>query len=123
MKTTQKPIYPTIDIEALNSLALNASSVIKQARSSMLAPESRKSSPVFNSTQLAELCGLERTQVMYHAKKGDLPNGEKAGVPRREWTLEEARIWVRTFRNDLLRAPEFASGTTIAVANYKGGVS
>lgn len=45
MRTLQKPIYPTIDIDALNTLSLNASSVIKQARSSMLAPEARKSPP------------------------------------------------------------------------------
>jgi chromosome partitioning protein len=123
MRTKQKPIYPTIDIEALNNLALSASSVIKQARSSMLAPESRKSPPVFNSTQLGELCGLERAQVMYHAKKGELPSGDTLGVSRREWSLEDARVWVRNFRSDTLRDPEFASGITVAVANYKGGVS
>jgi chromosome partitioning protein len=66
---------------------------------------------------------LERAQVMYHAKKGELPGGERPDVSRREWTLEEARVWVKTFRSDTLRDPEFASGTTIAVANYKGGVS
>ncbi|HNV59079.1 MAG TPA: hypothetical protein PKH72_05460, partial [Rhodoferax sp.] len=105
MRTLQKPIYPTIDIDALNTLSLNASSVIKQARSSMLAPEARKSPPLFNSTQLGELCGLERAQVMYHAKKGELPGGERANVSRREWTLEEARVWVKTFRSDTLRDP------------------
>lgn len=123
MQTKQKPIRHSIDIEALNSLAVNASNVIQQARSSMLAPESRKSAPVFNSSQLAELCGLDRSRVMYHAKKGDLPSGEREGSTKREWTLEEARVWVRTFRKDVLRDPYLASGTTIAVANYKGGVS
>jgi chromosome partitioning protein len=123
MKTKQKPIYHTIDIEALNSLAINAGNVIRQARSSMLAPESRKSPPLFNSTQLGELCGLDRSQVMYHAKKGELPSGERPNVTRREWTLEESRVWVRSFRSETLRDPYFASGTTIAVANYKGGVS
>ncbi len=123
MRTKQKPIFPSIDIEALNALAINASNVIQQARSSMLAPEARKSPPVFNSTQLAELCNLERAQVMYHAKKGELPNGLKADLSRREWTLEEARIWVKSFHSETLRDPELASGTTVAVANYKGGVS
>lgn len=123
MQTKQKPIRHSIDIEALNSLAVNASNVIQQARSSMLAPESRKSAPVFSSSQLAELCGLDRNRVMYHAKKGDLPSGEREGSSKREWTLEEARVWVRTFRKDVLRDPYLASGTTIAVANYKGGVS
>ncbi len=123
MRTKQKPIYSTIDIEALNTLAVNASNVIQQARSSMLAPEARKSPPVFNSTQLGELCGLERSQVMYHAKKGELPGGERADVSRREWTLEEARVWVKAFRSETLRDPELASGTTVSVANYKGGVS
>lgn len=123
MQTKQKPIFHTIDIGALTELATQAGSVIQQARTSMLAPEARKSPPTFNSTQLAELCGLERNQVMYHAKKGLLPTGEQPGVSRREWTLSEARTWSRNFRPDLLRDPYYASGTTIAVANYKGGVS
>jgi len=123
MDTKQKAIYPNIDIAALNALAINTGNVIQQARSVMLAPSARKAAPSYNSTQLADLVGLERAQVMYHAKKGELPTGHVVDSNRREWSLEEARQWVKHFRSNLLRDPELASGTTIAVANYKGGVS
>ena len=123
MATKQKPLLPLIDIEALNQVAVNANAVVQRARSSMLAPSSKKMPPVFNSSQLADLCGLEQAQVLYLAKKGDLPSGEKEGSGRREWTLAEVRQWVRTLKADTLRDPALSAATTITVANFKGGVS
>ncbi|CAM3765973.1 ParA family protein [Polaromonas hydrogenivorans] len=123
MHIKQKAIFPSIDIEALNLVVDNATAVIQQARRSMLAPNSRKTPPTFNSSRLAELCGLEMTQVLYLAKKGELPSGEKEGSSRREWTLAEARQWVRTIKAETLRDPKLSAATTIAVANFKGGVS
>ncbi len=118
-----KALPPHIDIAALQQVAEASSSVIQQARSSMLAPESRKAPPTFNSARLAELCGLEMTQVQYLAKKGELPSGEQQGSPRREWTLAEARTWVRSVKSETLRDPEKSAAATITVANFKGGVS
>lgn len=118
-----KALHPHIDIAALQQVAEASSSVIQQARSSMLAPESRKAPPTFNSARLAELCGLEMTQVQYLAKKGELPSGEQQGSPRREWTLAEARTWVRSVKSETLRDPEKSAAATITVANFKGGVS
>ena len=123
MVTKQKAIHPHIDIEALSILVETSSNVIRQARSSMLAPESRKSPPTFNSGRLAELCGLEMSQVQYLAKKGGLPSGEREGSSRREWTLTEARQWVRHIKAESLRDPELSAAATITIANFKGGVS
>ncbi len=117
------PLNPLIDIAALNAVSEHAASVVQRVRTSMLAPEARKSPPTFNSAQLAELCALEVSQVQYLAKKGDLPSGEKSGSSRRQWTLEEARQWVRTLKVDNLRDPKLAAGVCISVANFKGGVS
>ena len=114
---------PEIDIAALMAVSDHAASVVQQVRSSMLAPEAKKSPPKFNSAQLAEMCELEKARVQYLAKKGDLPSGEVKGTLRREWTLSEAREWVRAHRSDNLRNPQLASGITITVANFKGGVS
>ncbi|MBG6078196.1 ParA family protein [Polaromonas sp. CG_9.11] len=117
------PLHPLIDIAALNAVSEHAAAVVHQVRTSMLAPHARKSPPTFNSAQMAELCGLEVSQVQYLAKKGELPSGDKPDSNRREWTLVEARRWVRTLKADNLRDPMLAAGVCISVANFKGGVS
>jgi len=123
MATKHKPIAPHIDIEALSLVAETSTSVIQQARTSMLAPQSKKAPPTFNSARLAELCGLEINQVQYLAKKGELPSGEQPGSTRREWSLQEARIWIRVIKADTLRDPRRSAAATVTVANFKGGVS
>jgi len=123
MYVKQKAIRPHIDIDDICGVAHTASGVLQNARSSMLAPESKKSPPTFNSGRLAELCGLEMNQVQYLAKKGDLPSGGRGGTSRREWTLAEARQWVRTIKFDTLRDAKRSAATTITVANFKGGVT
>ena len=120
---TSSPLHPFIDIDALNTVSEQAAAVVHQVRTSMLAPHARKSPPKFNSAQLADLCGLEVSQVQYLAKKGELPSGDRPDSSRREWTLVEARQWVRTLKADKLRDPKLAAGVCISVANFKGGVS
>ena len=116
-------IPPSIGIAELMAVSENAAAVVAQVRTSMLAPEARKSPPKFNSAQLAELCGIEKTRLQYLAKKGELPSGDQEGASRREWTLVEAREWVRTLKSEGLRDPKVAAGAVITVANVKGGVS
>lgn len=116
-------IPPSIGIAELMAVSENAAAVVAQVRTSMLAPEARKSPPKFNSAQLAELCGIEKTRLLYLAKKGELPSGDQEGASRREWTLVEAREWVRTLKSEGLRDPKVAAGAVITVANFKGGVS
>lgn len=112
-----------IGIAELMAVSENAAAVVAQVRTSMLAPEARKSPPKFNSAQLAELCSIEKTRLQYLAKKGELPSGDQEGASRREWTLVEAREWVRTLKSEGLRDPKVAAGAVITVANFKGGVS
>lgn len=114
---------PSIGIAELLEVSENAAAVVSQVRASMLAPEARKSPPKFNSAQLAELCGIEKTRLQYLAKKGELPSGNQEGASRREWTLVEAREWVRTIKSESLRDPTGAAGAVITIANFKGGVS
>lgn len=121
MKTVQ-PLRPNIDLAELQGIAEHAAEVVQQVRSSMLAPHARKSPPTFNSAQLAEMCSIDKPKVLYTSKKGVLPPGVKDGS-RLEWTLAEARLWVREFKADGLRDPKLAAGVVITVANFKGGVS
>jgi chromosome partitioning protein len=117
------PLTANIDFSELERLARLSSEVVQRVRTSMLAPTARKSPPVFNTADLADLCGIEKAKVLYMAKKGGaLPCGTKDGA-RMEWTLVESQQWVREFRKENLRDPEIAAAVVIAVANFKGGVS
>jgi chromosome partitioning protein len=121
MKIVQ-PLRASINLAALEAVAESSATIVQQVRSNMLAPESRKKPPRFNSTQLADLCGIERTKIPYLSKKGNLPVGQKDGQ-RLEWTLSEVRQWVHEFRADFQRDPKLAAAAVITVANFKGGVS
>lgn len=121
----QQTVSPAqkIQISDLVDQAERATQMVNQIRSRMLAPNSVKLPPVCSLTQLAALCGIDKGQVSYRISKGDLPAGklnEKGS--RREFTLQEARTWVQSYRASSLR-PEGARAITIAVGNFKGGVS
>ncbi|WP_371436160.1 ParA family protein [Polaromonas sp.] len=117
-----QPLEATIDIAELTSLADRAADVVQSVRSSMLAPEAKKTPPVFNSSQLAELAAVAKSKIQYLSGKGTLPSGD-TGTARKEWTLKETRQWVRHLRPETLRDPALSAGVVITVANFKGGVS
>lgn len=118
-----QPLIPSLGLTQLEAVSETALQVVSQVRSAMLAPEARKRPPSYNSSQLADLCGIDKNRLQYLVKKGELPSGAREESSRREWSLEEARRWVRTLRIDRLRDPSKAPGATITVANFKGGVS
>lgn len=121
MKKVQ-PLRANISLATLEAVADTSASVVQQVRSNMLAPEARKTSPRFNSAQLADLCGFDKKKFPYLLKKVNLPSGTKDNN-RLEWNLTEARLWVRHYRADYLRDPKLGAGAVITVANFKGGVS
>jgi len=99
-----------------------ASYLMSEVRSAILAPEARKQAPSYNATQLAALCDVERSQIVYRLSKGDLPAGRiNQSGNRRAFSLEEAQTWIREYRAKRLR-PAAAEAVCIAVANFKGGV-
>lgn len=103
--------------------AQRALKMMESIRSTMLAPSARKSPPVFNLSELAALCGVEKGSANHRLSRGDLPAGrlnEKGS--RREFTLSEALTWVREYRRDS-RRPTGAEAVTVAIGNFKGGVS
>lgn len=112
-----------IQISDIVDQAERATQMVNQIRSRMLAPNAVKHPPVFTLTQLASLCGIDKGQVSYRLGKGDLPVGQlNEKGSRREFSLAEARSWVQHYRAAQLR-PEGARAVTIAVGNFKGGVS
>jgi chromosome partitioning protein len=105
----------------IESQAARVAAMMGRIRSAMLSPTSTKSAPLVSALQLAQMCGVDKAKVAYRLTRGDLPPGTMRGH-RREWTLAEAREWVRVFRGVHLR-PAGAAGATITVANFKGGVA
>ena len=111
-----------VSLEDLISASNRVGAVIESVRSAMLAPDARKSPPLFTTHQVATICGLEKAQMDYRIKKGDLPPGQMEPGHRRKFSLEDARIWAQTERKKFMR-PNNAEAITIAVANFKGGVT
>jgi chromosome partitioning protein len=112
-----------IDMARITALAERAASMVGEIRGRLLAPEARKVSPTFTATQLAAVCGVDKAHVAYRISKGDLPSGKLTpSGGRREFTLEELRVWAREYRKASLR-PAGQGALTVAVGNFKGGVS
>ena len=109
-------------LSAIMEQADRAGYLMSEVRGAILAPEARKQAPSFNATQLAALCEVDRSQVVYRLSKGDLPPGTiNESGNRREFSLEEAHAWIREYRAKRLR-PTGAEAVCISVANFKGGV-
>ncbi len=111
-----------VTLEDLIATSNRVSSVIESVRSTMLAPDTRKRPPTFSTNQVATICGLEKAQMDYRVKKGDLPLGQMEAGHRRKFTLEDTRTWAQSTRSKFMR-PANAEAITIAVANFKGGVT
>lgn len=108
------------DIEAMSRRAELA---IEQIRETLLSPDSIKSAPIFNISQLEHFTQVDRNKINYAVKKAEIPAGAMPeGGGRRTWTTGEVQQSVRHFRPEIQR-PKGVSAVTIAVANFKGGVT
>lgn len=111
-----------VTLEDLIAASNRVGAVIESVRGTMLAPNARKMPPSFSTNQVATICGLEKAQMDYRVKKGDLPVGTMESGHRRKFSLEDTRIWAQAERSKFMR-PENAEAVTISVANFKGGVT
>ena len=112
----------TINLKGIAEQAQLSEDMMDQVRAAMLNPTSRKKELLIYLSQLASYCGVEKGSIVHRMAKGDLPLGNlNTTGSRREFTLAEARSWIRTYRKDKLK-PAGAEAVTIAVSNFKGGV-
>lgn len=117
------PPRQSIDMARITALAERAASMVEEIRGRLLAPDSRKVAPSYSATQLATLCSVDKAHVAYRITKNDLPSGKLTPTGgRRVFTLEELRRWTREYRKGSMR-PKDKRAVTIAVGNFKGGVS
>jgi chromosome partitioning protein len=121
-RITVKP-PKTISLGDITLQAERAVAMMGQIRAAMLAPTARKSPPVYNLSQLASMCGVEKGSLSHRMARGDLPSGRlnEAGS-RREFSLAESRTWIREYRKEFLR-PNGAEAVTLGIGNFKGGVT
>jgi chromosome partitioning protein len=110
------------DLEDLIATKNRVDAVISSVRETMLAPSVKKSSPSFRTSKVAHFCKLDKTQMDYRVKKGDMPIGTKRKGSLRYLSLLEAQAWARVIRAQEQR-PKNAEAVTITVANSKGGVA
>jgi len=120
--TTRKKQDSRVSLDDLIATSNRVGDVIESVRGTMLAPDARKRAPTFTTNQVATICSLEKAQMDYRIKKGDLPLGHMEPGHRRKFTLSDTRIWAKSELSKSLR-PKDAEAITIAVANFKGGVT
>jgi chromosome partitioning protein len=114
-----------VELEEIGQISERSKKILSKVRKTMLAPNAAKEAPRFSSTQVGNLTGLDPRQVDYRAKKegGALPAGRmNATGTRREFLLSETRAWARELRSGKIR-PAGGEAITVAVANFKGGVT
>jgi chromosome partitioning protein len=119
---TKKKLDSRVSLQDLISTSNRVSAVIESVRGTMLAPDARKKAPTFTTNQVAAICNLEKAQMDYRVKKGDLPLSQIEMGHRRRFSLEDTRAWAKRERSKSMR-PTTAEAITIAVANFKGGVT
>ena len=117
---------PVVTIAELASMRTRAHEVVSQNRAAAAAPSAQKVPPEFNSTQVAELCGIDRNKLEHRRRKGGLPDGREE-ARRRMFTLKEAQEWVLEYRNTKSKrgcvpAGQMPKAAVITAGNFKGGV-
>lgn len=122
MATAKNISKPSINLKDIADQAALSAEMMDQVRAAMLNPTSRKKELSIHLSQLATYCGVEKGSIIHRMAKGDLPLGNlNTTGSRREFTLNEARTWIRAYRKDRMRPPG-AEAITIAISNFKGGV-
>ena len=116
-----KTIEARVGPEQLLELASISDDMLALVRESMLRPHPRKNPPEYTTTQLAALCGIDRSRINYLAGRGTLPPGVPQGVGKgRIFTLAETRQWVRS-ESGIKPRPQGRRGKIVVVSNFKGG--
>ena len=122
MATVKNINKTSINLRDIAEQATLSADMMSQVRAAMLNPTSRKKEISIHLSQLAAYCGVEKGSIVHRMTKGDLPLGNlNTTGSRRQFTLREARTWIRLCRKDRLR-PIGAEAVTISISNFKGGV-
>lgn len=120
-------VNQSYDAEAIALIADRAEQCVEFIRGKLFAPDDVKKPPVFNQSQMTQLCGLEKIAVVRAVAKLEamevptLSPGKVVGPNRREFTLENVQDWARHYGCSYKRQ-EGQDAAVIAVGISKGGV-
>lgn len=128
----KKSELPLIDrrvsLSEIADFSEKVATLTDELRDQILAPCPRKAAPFFTTSEVADLCGLDRSKIHYLATRegNNLPAGAASGNGRsRLFTLAEARKYVQQvseiYQSPLVTGSRDAQGKVILVANFKGG--
>jgi chromosome partitioning protein len=132
VEMTKKSELPTLDktvsLSYIAEFSEKVSILTDELRDQILAPRPRKTSPTFTTSEVADLCGVDRGKIHYLATRegSGLPSGVAHGTGRsRLFTLAEARAFVQQvseiYQSPLVSGSRDADGRILLVANFKGG--
>jgi chromosome partitioning protein len=127
VQTELAEIDRSITLSSMKAFSTKLDRLTKELRRGILAPKPRKNPPTFTSSQVAEMCGIDRARIHYLATKegGTLPSGVVQGNGRsRQFTLAETRQWVQQVskvKKSPLLETGVAQGKVLISSNFKGG--
>ena len=111
-----------VTLDRIFEVNAHANLVLEAARERMLEPHPRKRPPNYTGIQVAQLCGIEKARLNYLATRphSKLPIGTIEGR-NRQFTLAEARQWVKEVGIGYLPRSSSSKAFIIACSNLKGG--
>lgn len=113
---------PPAAADDIEEMADRAADILKEAVAAAIEPEQRKTLRKWNLREVTELLRVSRKTLERGIDEGRLPQGERHSTRRRLFSLEEIHKIQETL--GLLPWREASDPPiTIAVANFKGGVS
>lgn len=117
----------SVRLSSINEFSSKLETLTEELRDQILAPKPRKVPPTFTSSQIMEMCELDRARFNYLINKEGYPGGQLSENGRiRHFSLSEAREWVvkatKIPRSPLLSG-ESANGKVLLVSQLKGGSS
>ena len=116
-------VKPKVSQKDLLDTGARLANLLQQYQEMLLQPDAIKIAPSFTTSQVAELCGISVPNANYKLTKKELPVGTLTGLNKtRYFSITETQQWVRHHKPERLR-PANCYATTIAIANFKGGVA
>jgi chromosome partitioning protein len=116
-------LNPSCSLAEIGEFSDVLNKMMGDLRLKMLAPKPRKNAPTFSTSQVCQLCGIDRARLNYLiSKKGStLPGGViQSNGRNRSFTLTEARAWIKE-EAGITPKPTEALGEIIICSNFKGG--
>jgi len=119
-----EPILYNIGSDELDTIEQATSSMMQAVKQYVFSPEKRKKPPRYSASEVSNLCGKTYQQLYGHLRRNPAMEamGQKTGN-RMTYSLKETRQIVNSFRPLSKNRVKRPYALTIAITNFKGGVT